>query len=89
MPAVVVFGLVIEVVGHGGQGYTGRRRKESLESPRERGWVKVKNRNYWRRDAGRDAARKHERRVRSSSTGEVVTTAGSQGYKAGPRPRRL
>ena len=32
----------------------------------ERGWVKVKNPNYWRRDAEQEAmTRKHERRVRT------------------------
>ena len=31
-----------------------------------RGWIKVKNPNYWRRDAEREAmARKHERRARA------------------------
>jgi len=30
----------------------------------ERGWVKVKNPDYWRRDAEREAmSRKHERRT--------------------------
>ena len=33
-------------------------------SPNDRGWVKVKNPNYWRRDAEREAmSRKRERRV--------------------------
>ena len=36
----------------------------SLYRPNDRGWVKVKNPNYWRRDAEREAmARKHERRL--------------------------
>jgi bifunctional non-homologous end joining protein LigD len=36
--------------------------------PGERGWVKVKNPNYWRRDAEREAiARKHDGRVLSRS----------------------
>jgi bifunctional non-homologous end joining protein LigD len=31
----------------------------------ERGWIKLKNPNYWRREAEREAiARKHERRTR-------------------------
>ena len=36
----------------------------SLYRPNDRGWVKVKNLNYWRRDAKREAmSRKHERRM--------------------------
>ena len=36
----------------------------SLYRPGDRGWVKVKNPNYWRRDAEQEAmTRKHERRV--------------------------
>ena len=36
----------------------------SLYRPNDRGWVKVKNPNYWRRDAEREAmARNHERRL--------------------------
>jgi ATP-dependent DNA ligase len=36
----------------------------SLYRPGERGWVKVENPNYWRRDADVEAlARKHERRA--------------------------
>src|SRR5918994_278281 len=35
----------------------------SLYRPNDRGWVKVKNPNYWRRDAERGAMmKKHERR---------------------------
>jgi hypothetical protein len=35
----------------------------SLYCPKDRGWVKVKNPDYWRRDAEREAmARKHEDR---------------------------
>jgi bifunctional non-homologous end joining protein LigD len=38
----------------------------SLYRPNDRGWVKVKNPNYWRRDGEREAmARKHERCVRT------------------------
>jgi hypothetical protein len=38
----------------------------SLYRPNDRGWVKIKNPNYWRRDAEHEAmARKHERRARS------------------------
>jgi len=38
----------------------------SLYRPNDRGWVKVKNPNYWRRDAEQEAmSRKHERRVRT------------------------
>ena len=38
----------------------------SLYRPKDRGWIKVKNPNYWRRDAEREArARKHERRART------------------------
>ena len=38
----------------------------SLYRPNDRGWVKVKNPNYWRRDAEREAmSRKHERRART------------------------
>ncbi len=36
----------------------------SLYRPNDRGWVKVKNPNYWRRDAEREAmTRKHEPRA--------------------------
>jgi len=36
----------------------------SLYRPNDRGWVKVKNPNYWRRDPKREAMRrKHERRA--------------------------
>jgi bifunctional non-homologous end joining protein LigD len=39
----------------------------SLYHPNDRGWVKVKNPNYWRRDAEREAiARKYERRGRAA-----------------------
>jgi bifunctional non-homologous end joining protein LigD len=42
------------------------KRHSGLYRPGERGWVKVKNPNYWRRDAEREAmARKHERRART------------------------
>ena len=38
----------------------------SLYRPKDRGWVKVKNPDYWRRDAEIEAmARKHERRART------------------------
>ena len=38
----------------------------SLYRPNDRGWVKIKNPNYWRRDAEREAmARKHERWARA------------------------
>ena len=38
----------------------------SLYRPGDRGWVKVKNPNYWRRDAEREAmGLKHERRART------------------------
>jgi len=38
----------------------------SLYRPNDRDWVKVKNPNYWRRDAEQEAmSRKHERRVRT------------------------
>ncbi len=37
---------------------------DDLYRPNDRGWVKVKNPNYWRRDAGREAmSRKHARRT--------------------------
>lgn len=40
------------------------KNRSSLYRLKDRGWVKIKNRNYWRRDAEREAmARKHERRV--------------------------
>ena len=40
------------------------KRHASLYRPNDRGWVKVKNANCWRRDAERVAmARKHERRL--------------------------
>jgi len=40
----------------------------SLYRPNDRGWVKVKNPNYWRRDAEREAmSRKHERRTPGTS----------------------
>jgi ATP-dependent DNA ligase len=39
----------------------------SLYRSNDRGWVKVKNPNYWQRDAEREAmARKHERRGRAA-----------------------
>ena len=49
----------------------------------ERGWVKVKNPNYWRRDAELEAmARKHERRAKTRAlrtqdrrAGAVATVA--------------
>ena len=38
----------------------------SLYRPNDRGWVKIKNPNYWRRDAEREAmTRKHERHART------------------------
>jgi bifunctional non-homologous end joining protein LigD len=38
----------------------------SLYRPKDRGWVKVKNPTYWRRDAELEAmARKHKRRART------------------------
>ena len=40
----------------------------SLYRPNDRGSVKVKNPDYWRRDAEREAmSRKHERRARTSA----------------------
>ena len=40
------------------------KKHSSLYRPNDRGWVKVKNPNYWRRDAEREAmARKHERQL--------------------------
>ena len=40
------------------------KKHSSRYRPNDRGWVKVKNPNYWRRDAEREAmARKHERRL--------------------------
>ena len=42
------------------------KKRSSLYRPNDRGWVKVKNPNYWRRDAEREAmTRKHERRARA------------------------
>jgi bifunctional non-homologous end joining protein LigD len=42
----------------------------SLYRPNDRGWVKVKNPNYWRRDAEREAiARKHTRSVQLKGRG--------------------
>ena len=47
----------------------------SLYRPKDRGWVKVKNPNYWRRDAEIEAmARKHERR-RTFRTARTVGSA--------------
>ena len=44
----------------------------SLYRPNDRGWVKVKNPNYWRRDAEREAmARKHARRAPERRSGGV------------------
>jgi ATP-dependent DNA ligase len=41
------------------------KKLSSRYQPGERGWIKLKNPNYWRRDAEREAmARKHERRAR-------------------------
>jgi ATP-dependent DNA ligase len=41
----------------------------SLYRPNDRGWVKVKNPNYWRRDAEREAmTRKHEQRRRGRAS---------------------
>ena len=38
----------------------------SLYRPNDRGWVKVKNPNYWRRDLEQEAmAQKHERRAQT------------------------
>ena len=45
------------------------KRYTSLYRPNDRGWVKVKNPNYWRRDAEIEAmARKPERRARARSS---------------------
>lgn len=42
------------------------KNQSSLYRPNDRGWVKVKNPSYWRRDAEREAmTRKHERRTRA------------------------
>jgi len=42
------------------------KKLSSRYQPNERGWIKLKNPNYWRRDAEREAlARKHEHRVRT------------------------
>jgi hypothetical protein len=42
------------------------KKHASLFRAGERGWVKTKNPNYWRRGFEREAiARKHERRVRT------------------------
>lgn len=44
------------------------KKHASLYRPNDRGWVKVKNPNYWRRDAERDAMqRSAERRTRVGS----------------------
>jgi ATP-dependent DNA ligase len=43
------------------------KKRSSLYRPNGRGWVKVKNPNYWRRDAEREAmSRKRERAVRGT-----------------------
>ena len=42
------------------------KHRDSLYRPGDRGWVKVKNPNYWRRDAEREAMqRSRERRLRT------------------------
>ena len=42
------------------------KRLSSRYRPGQRGWIKTKNPNYWRRDAEREAmSRKHERRARA------------------------
>jgi len=51
------------VCDHGLEGVVAKKRT-SLYRPGERGWVKTKNPDYWRRDGEREAmARKHKRRA--------------------------
>jgi bifunctional non-homologous end joining protein LigD len=48
------------------------KNRASLYRPNDRGWVKVKNPNYWRRDAeGEAIPRKHERRASRRRSGGV------------------
>jgi ATP-dependent DNA ligase len=55
--------LYAAVCEHGLEGVVAKNHS-SLYRPNDRGWVKSKNPNYWRRDAEREAmARKHERRL--------------------------
>jgi ATP-dependent DNA ligase len=45
----------------------------SLYRPNDRGWVKVKNPDYWRRDAEREAmSRKHKGRAPERRSGGVM-----------------
>ena len=44
----------------------------SLYRPNERGWVKVKNPNYWRRDAEREAVRRSAERRKLRLRGRAV-----------------
>jgi ATP-dependent DNA ligase len=43
------------VCGHGLEGVVAKRRT-SLYRPRNRGWVKIKNREYWRYELERESA---------------------------------
>jgi bifunctional non-homologous end joining protein LigD len=57
--------LFTAVCERGFEGVVAKNRS-SLYRPNDRGWVKVKNPNYWRRDAELEAmTRKHERRARA------------------------
>lgn len=55
--------LYTAVCEHGLEGVIAKKLSGRYR-PGERGWVKIKNANYWRRDAEREAmSRKHERRA--------------------------
>jgi bifunctional non-homologous end joining protein LigD len=55
--------LYAPVCEHGLEGVVAKKRSGRYRSG-ERGWLKTKNPNYWRRDDEREAvARKHERRT--------------------------
>jgi ATP-dependent DNA ligase len=54
-------GLFAAVVDAGLEGIVGKRRADPYR-PGERGWVKVKNRAYWRFEHERELARSRPRR---------------------------
>ena len=57
--------LYAAVCAHGLEGVVAKK-LSSRYAPGERGWIKLKNPTYWRRDAERDAmVRKHERRTQA------------------------
>jgi ATP-dependent DNA ligase len=62
-------GLFTAVCDLGFEGVVAKN-DSSLYRPNDRGWVKIKNPDYWRRDAEREAmTRKHERRAHALGVG--------------------